>query len=440
MHARGWVWPLYLGLTVAASPTENRAGSEDAGISGILPQFPIRPPPIPVPPPGFSIRGDASLARRGLGVAKCGPNIGSCAEGYCCSSSGYCGYSRAYCQAPDCLIGYGDGCDALQTPEGENTRYIPRYPLGEVPYAPQPIFHCSVPNTVALTYDDGPNMYTSDLLDILDAHKAKATFFLSGINSSKGPIDDPTNPWMDIIYRMFESEHQIASHTWAHQDLNQLDSYERRNQMVRNEMALRNILGGFPTYMRPPYSSCTYDTGCVDDMEELGYHIAYFDVDTDDYNNDSPDQIQAAKDNFDSALELLGPSGQPLLVIAHDVHEQTVYNLTEHMLKSIRRAGYRAVTLGECLDDDPDHWYRWDTKFSVPRYRQPNNSSRKADPKPKPVSPEPVSLDGSCGPKFTCSGSRFGSCCSGHGFCGNSTAHCGDGCQTTYGVCFDPSS
>lgn len=51
--------------------------------------------------------------------------------------------------------------------------------------------------------------------------------------------------------------------------------------MWSNEMALRNVLGFFPTYMRPPYSDCTATSGCQGDMEDLGYHVVYFDVDTD---------------------------------------------------------------------------------------------------------------------------------------------------------------
>jgi hypothetical protein len=51
--------------------------------------------------------------------------------------------------------------------------------------------------------------------------------------------------------------------------------------MVRNEMAFSNILGKFPTYMRPPYSSCTAPSGCQKDLADLGYVVSYFDLDTD---------------------------------------------------------------------------------------------------------------------------------------------------------------
>ena len=48
-----------------------------------------------------------------------------------------------------------------------------------------------------------------------------------------------------------------------------------------------------------------------------------------------------------------------------------------------------------------------------------------------------ISTDGACGPKNgkTCKGSTFGDCCSSSGFCGKDTAHCGTGCQVSYGTC-----
>lgn len=39
---------------------------------------------------------------------------------------------------------------------------------------------CTVPNTWALSYDDGPSAYTPQLLDYLKANNIKATFFVVG--------------------------------------------------------------------------------------------------------------------------------------------------------------------------------------------------------------------------------------------------------------------
>ena len=81
---------------------------------------------------------------------------------------------------------------------------------------------------------------------------------------------------------MYNSGHQVASHTWSHANLGNLNSAERHDEMYKNEMALRNVLGVIPTYMRPPYSSCSAESGCEADMNNLGYHVTYFDLDTQD--------------------------------------------------------------------------------------------------------------------------------------------------------------
>jgi peptidoglycan/xylan/chitin deacetylase (PgdA/CDA1 family) len=84
------------------------------------------------------------------------------------------------------------------------------------------------------------------ILDLPDQYNAKATFFITGNNISKGRIDDSSKPWPATIQRMYNSGHQIASHTWGHQDLSAVDSKTRQNQIIYNEMAFRNILGVIP--------------------------------------------------------------------------------------------------------------------------------------------------------------------------------------------------
>ncbi|KAK8189901.1 Cupredoxin [Phyllosticta capitalensis] len=49
-----------------------------------------------------------------------------------------------------------------------------------------------------------------------------------------------------------------------------------------------------------------------------------------------------------------------------------------------------------------------------------------------------TSQDGTCGGSsmgFHCKGSVFGECCSQYGYCGNSSAYCDDGCDSKYGSC-----
>lgn len=80
--------------------------------------------------------------------------------------------------------------------------------LKRAPEAGVVIRQCSNPGMIALAYDDGPYQYTSQLVDILDAAGAKATFFWTG--TLYGCIYNQAA----AVKKTFASGHQIASHSW----------------------------------------------------------------------------------------------------------------------------------------------------------------------------------------------------------------------------------
>jgi hypothetical protein len=262
-----------------------------------------------------------------------------------------------------------------------------------------------------------------------EARNAHATFFVTGNNIGKGAIDEN---WRDVISKMYANGHQIASHTWSHQNLDQITSEQRFDQMVKNEMALRNIIGKYPTYMRPPYSAC--DTAaCQADLKTLGYVVTSFDLDTDDYNQLTKEKIQTAKNNFKNGIDLAGPNGDALS-ISHDIHDLSANNLTGYMLDYVYNAGWTAVTVGECMNDPVENWYR--DSAAGPR---PSATPSSSAPVPTPTGP--TSLDGKCG---TASGSScigfvgpdgLSECCSPAGWCGRSVDYCGTGCNPLFGKC-----
>ncbi|KAK4087236.1 CAZyme family CE4 [Purpureocillium lilacinum] len=346
-------------------------------------------------------------------VSRCGADFGGaiCDPGYCCSSAGWCGLGYLYCSAPSCQINYGPGCDANTRPCGSDTTNVSRPQLGSVPYGVA-IYHCEVYGDIALTYDDGPWDYTSDLLDLLKNHSAKATFFVTGNNLGKGQINDPSLPWPGIIRRMIAEGHQVASHTWAHQRLTDLTADQVRDQMLFNEVAFNDILGYFPTYMRPPYSASNAQVDSI--LGDLGYHVTYFNLDTEGYLHDDPNTIQQSKDIWDGAVEGANTATTKWLQIEHDPVWQSVYNLTGYMLESLFRNGFRSVTVGECLGDPSGNWYR--TGTSGPS-TCPSTTSGAPTPTPTVGLP---STDGRCGVNFngtTCVNQGPDRCCSPGGWC-----------------------
>ena len=107
--------------------------------------------------------------------------------------------------------------------------------------------------------------------------------------------------------------------------------------MFKNERTISNIIGKYPTYMRPPYSECNATSGCQDDMQRLGYHRVLFDLDTQDYLHPLPSQIQGSKDIV--RMKLREPNMTNWLSIQHDIVEQSVTNLTSYYLGLIKQRG-----------------------------------------------------------------------------------------------------
>lgn len=60
---------------------------------------------------------------------------------------------------------------------------------------------------VYLTFDDGPSIYTDDILDILSAYNVKATFFVIGA------VDEKYAP---MYQRIVEEGHSIGMHSYSH--------------------------------------------------------------------------------------------------------------------------------------------------------------------------------------------------------------------------------
>jgi peptidoglycan/xylan/chitin deacetylase (PgdA/CDA1 family) len=113
-----------------------------------------------------------------------------------------------------------------------------------VPYGVA-ITSCTVPGTVALTFDDGPYIYTEGLLDTLEAAGHRVTFFQNGLNW------DSIYNYNSTLQRMIAGNHQVCSHTWSHADLTTLSTAEATLEMTELEVAFQAIIGMIPTYMRP---------------------------------------------------------------------------------------------------------------------------------------------------------------------------------------------
>lgn len=268
-----------------------------------------------------------------------------CAPGLCCSGGGYCGKTGEYCGVPgNCQEKYG-WCDSFVVPKGydiskDKRKYDDRLPAR--------INKCTRPGSLALTFDDGPSQYTEQVLDVLKEFNARATFFLGGNLNGRGSIDQS---WAKVVRRMITEGHQVGSHTWSHPDLNALSSADRKAEMHKNERAIANVIGKYPTFVRAPMIKC--NDGCMKDMKSLGYHVVDWQFDSQDWKENRP----SADSVVNSLKNGMNDQDGNMFVIQHDTHADAA-KVARGILEN-KRSDWQAIPLVECLGSQHEDAYRF---------------------------------------------------------------------------------
>ncbi|MBQ7585853.1 MAG: polysaccharide deacetylase family protein [Desulfovibrionaceae bacterium] len=194
-------------------------------------------------------------------------------------------------------------------------------------------------NLCVLTFDDGPSIFTPQLLDMLKEYQIHVTFFMLG---------QMVNHYQDIALRAYSEGHEIASHTHSHKNLRKL-SYDRQLQEIELGYDSLTALGIIPTHMRPPYGS--YDERTVEIATNYGLNVVLWSVDSKDWKR-LPDDYG----KLYSASGALPPGEMHGVFLFHDIHKRTVDDLPR-IISQLKRAGCeRFVTLSEYLQGvlDPE--------------------------------------------------------------------------------------
>jgi peptidoglycan-N-acetylglucosamine deacetylase len=99
--------------------------------------------------------------------------------------------------------------------------------------------------TVALTFDDGPNpSVTPGLLELLDEHEVRATFFLIGRHVAAEPA---------LAAEIAARGHVVGNHTQTHPNLALCSPAAIRRELESCDAAIQAAVGQKPRWMRPPF-------------------------------------------------------------------------------------------------------------------------------------------------------------------------------------------
>ncbi|KAF9200866.1 chitin deacetylase [Haplosporangium sp. Z 27] len=207
---------------------------------------------------------------------------------------------------------------------------------------------CTVPNSFAVTFDDGPSAWTHELLDYLAIKNVKVTFFVNGQNYNL--ITD--QPYADVVRRAHAEGHQIGSHTWSHADLT-LPSTNIASEMGKLDDALKTIIGKRPTYMRPPYGNTSPEV--LSWLGSRGYKVIDWNVDTNDWQH--PEDFKQDLDSYKKALQGSNAQGKSFISLQHDAEKATAEVFSKLAIEYVLSKGYQLMTVGECLGDTTG-WYK----------------------------------------------------------------------------------
>ncbi len=193
--------------------------------------------------------------------------------------------------------------------------------------------HCSSTTSkkeIAITFDDGPHpAITPKLLELLESHKVKATFFCTGKNAAD---------YSDIISEIINKGHTIGNHSYGHSKFFDLFSAKKmQKEILDSNKTIKAIINKTPVFFRPPYGvtnpmlrkALNYTK-----MISVGWSLRSFDT----------------VNSNDKVLEKLVANTKPGdIVLFHDTNPNII-TIIEDYLKWLKKNDFKIVSLTTLLN------------------------------------------------------------------------------------------
>jgi peptidoglycan/xylan/chitin deacetylase (PgdA/CDA1 family) len=181
---------------------------------------------------------------------------------------------------------------------------------------------------VALTFDDGPDpASTPQFLDLLAAHRVRATFFVLGARLAAYP---------ELGWRILDDGHELAVHGWTHRPLVLRTPRGTASDLRRAHECMVSIIGGSPRWWRPPHGIPT-GAGLLT-ARSLGLRLVLWTADGRDWRTDATGQ---------SVAERIAPRLAPgAVVLLHDSDITSAAGSWRSALASVPLLLARCAALG----------------------------------------------------------------------------------------------
>lgn len=193
-----------------------------------------------------------------------------------------------------------------------------------------PIYYVETEKKVcAISFDAAwGNEQTETLLDILDEHKVKTTFFLVGDWAEKFP---------DSVKEIDLRGHDVGNHSDTHAHMTQIDTKAQMDEFKSCNDKITNITGKEVTLFRPPYGE--YDNSVVENCKANDMYCVQWNIDSLDWKDPSPqDMVKRIEDK-------LCPGS---IILLHNGAKNTPEALPL-IIEAIHAQGYEILPISELL-------------------------------------------------------------------------------------------
>lgn len=185
---------------------------------------------------------------------------------------------------------------------------------------------------VSLTFDVAwGSKNIEDILDILDKHNIKATFFLVG-----SWVDDNE----DLVKEIYKRGHEIGNHSNTHSSFIEISKEDKKEELLTTNEKIKRITGEDMDLFRPPFGHIDMETSDV--SKSLGYHVIKWDVDSGDWKNIGPLHI----------IDRVNKNTKPGSIILLHANVMDINTYLEDIITNLEKDGYSIVKVSDLIYKD----------------------------------------------------------------------------------------
>ena len=184
---------------------------------------------------------------------------------------------------------------------------------------------------IAISFDAAWGAEDFDsIMETLDKHNVKTTFFMTGEWIEKYP---------ECVKTLVEKGHDLGNHSASHPDMTKLSKEAQKEQILKAHNAVKELTGYEMELFRPPYGA--YNNEVILTCYEVGYYPIQWDVDSLDWKDLTASEIIDKVCNHKSL-----DCGS--IILCHNGAKHTAEALDE-MLTNLKKQGYEIVPISELI-------------------------------------------------------------------------------------------